>query len=180
MKKVLKEESFREWMEYNPGKTERDWLIEERCINNTQRADLKRLFDWADLNHRIIKVCPTVGLIKDPNGPYHQVVRTNHSRRGVIRDLIHGENTHIIHPIIGIKADFQVIGTYDLYYDLDAPDNVFEQSKPDLYLNWKAQQMDIDPISIHTNYELYEAFKPYMGANIPHWRSLITNQKYNL
>lgn len=112
MKKIMKKESLRKWIESNPGKTGRDSLLEERCMNEIQCVDLKRLFDWADMNNRIIKVCPTVGLFKDPNSLYHQSVRNNNSRRAKLRDRILGENSHLIYPIICIEADFQVVGTY--------------------------------------------------------------------
>ena len=163
-----------QWLESNPGKTERDWLLEERCTSDTQREDLKLLFVWGDKNHRNILVCPTIGSFKDPHGPYRQAIRTNNPHRRAIYEKIHGNNVGQIHPYINVEADFQVVGNQDYYYDLDAPDNVFEQSKPDLYLNWKAEQMSIDPLLAHTNYEIYEAFKLYMGANIPHWRNLTT------
>lgn len=36
------------WMKVTPGKTERDWLLEERCVTEQQRSDLKRLLDLCD------------------------------------------------------------------------------------------------------------------------------------
>ena len=74
-----------------------------------------------------------------------------------------------------VEADFQVVGSYDRVYDLDAPDNVFEQPMPDIYLNWKAEQLGINPMLTHSEYKIYEAFKPYIGANIPHWKNMIVD-----
>lgn len=43
-----KREEIAEWMKVNPGKTERDWLLEERCVTERQRSDLRRLLDLCD------------------------------------------------------------------------------------------------------------------------------------
>lgn len=65
-----------------------------------------------------------------------------------------------------MRQTFKLLALINHYYDLDAPDDVFDRSNPDQYLNWKAQQMDIEPLLTYTDYKIYEAFKPYMGANI--------------
>ncbi len=173
MDRLSKRKALEKWLISNPGKTERDWLLEARCMNDIQREDLRRLFSWADTNSIIIKVCPTVGSFKDYRFSFQEVVNVINPHRRAILDEILEETEY--HPQTYVEADFKIIGNKDLYYDLDAPDYVFEQPIPDLYLNWKAEQMGIDPSMTHTEYDIYEAFKPYMGANIPNWKNLITN-----
>ncbi len=36
------------WLEVNPTKTERDWLVAQRCSTDQQRSDLNRLLDLCD------------------------------------------------------------------------------------------------------------------------------------
>lgn len=44
MCKLSKKEAIEKWLEVNPGKTERDWLLEERCVSDEQRQILKDVF----------------------------------------------------------------------------------------------------------------------------------------
>lgn len=46
--KHSKRDEMASWLESNPGKTECDWLIEQRCLSQQQRSDLRRLLDLCD------------------------------------------------------------------------------------------------------------------------------------
>lgn len=38
------------WLEANPGKSERDWLLEERCQTDVQRQQFQEFLDFCDKN----------------------------------------------------------------------------------------------------------------------------------
>lgn len=54
-----------QWLESNPGKTERDWLIEVRCTTNTQREALKELLECCDACGIKYEICHEVDLDKE-------------------------------------------------------------------------------------------------------------------
>lgn len=48
---MTKSEQLRQWLEANPGKTDRDWLLEERCPDDSQREQFKEFLQFCDDNN---------------------------------------------------------------------------------------------------------------------------------
>lgn len=47
---MTKQEQLREWLEANPGKTKRDWLMEVRCPNDKTRREFAEFLKFCDEN----------------------------------------------------------------------------------------------------------------------------------
>lgn len=47
---MTKQEQVREWLEANPGKTKRDWLLEERCPDEKTRQEFAEFLNFCDEN----------------------------------------------------------------------------------------------------------------------------------
>lgn len=56
--KTSKTEEMHNWLEANPGKTKRDWLIEVRCTSDEQRKLLKEVF--ASCGEEYIQIPATI------------------------------------------------------------------------------------------------------------------------
>ncbi|MDE6560943.1 MAG: DUF285 domain-containing protein [Muribaculaceae bacterium] len=52
-----KKEAMKKWLELNPGKTDRDWLLEERCKTEDQREILTDIFTRCDVDDIKIASC---------------------------------------------------------------------------------------------------------------------------
>lgn len=65
MNNTLKKESFRKWLASNPGKTERDWLIDERCSTEEQRMALTKLLNHCNDFELPYHICYVVDLKKE-------------------------------------------------------------------------------------------------------------------
>lgn len=53
-----------QWLESNPGKTERDWLLEVMCTTDTQRETLMELLECCDACGMTYEICHEVDLDK--------------------------------------------------------------------------------------------------------------------
>lgn len=164
-----KREELVQWLNTNPEKSERDWLIEARCIDEAQRNELKCLFSRLDEMNIPVRVCHCCGYFTDDANIYRTAVEPDPEWADICADLEDEENRKPIHHSKKIVCDFMI---ENHCYDLDAPDEVFETPEPNVYLYWKCSQIGIEPLRAHTEYEIYESLKNYGGANIPHWKNL--------
>ena len=165
-----------DWLDANPNKTDRDWLLEVRCKGEQQREDLKKLFAWIDeansnpdeRKHVKLNICPypltVTGLHTMPEGSHPGV-----DAPGWGEPL---EN-------VDIFFDFRID---NFYYDLETPEHIYDfQANPrDLtstlrtlkYFEWKAKQFNMDNSNFanHTS----ETLKQYQGTKAfpPHWKIL--------
>lgn len=152
----LKRKALNKWLDNNPGKTERDWLIEEISISETQRQDLKNFFRFLDENNqgRDLHIAP-------PTEHYD------------IKDNVGDGSDFPLEPHrkVGVECDFK----FGLPYDLSAPDDVYQNEDDGRstdsswrYLRWKASQENLEK----TNFPAI-AYKAHLGflTGYPHWKS---------
>lgn len=153
----LKRKALNKWLDNNPEKTERDWLLEAVSQTKSQRRDLNEFFIFLDENNL------ANGIFIAPPTEYYEVT----DNVGDACDFP-SEN----HRKVGVEYDFLFCG---IPYDLSAPDDVY-QNKDDerstdsswRYLRWKASQENLE----ETNFSVI-AYKAHFGfhTGYPHWKS---------
>lgn len=62
MNEISKKEAMNQWLRSNPGKTERDWLLDVRCTTDTQREALLELLECCYACGMKYEVCHEVDL----------------------------------------------------------------------------------------------------------------------
>ncbi|MDE7420557.1 MAG: DUF285 domain-containing protein [Muribaculaceae bacterium] len=62
MNDISKKKAINQWLASNPGKTERDWLLDVRCTTDTQREALLELLECCDACGMKYEVCHEVDL----------------------------------------------------------------------------------------------------------------------
>ncbi len=153
-----KHDAMRSWLEANPGKTERDWLIEVRCHDDAQREELKALFERVDSTQFCdLEVCP-------------------------VEDYVHLNGDHVIYSTDNLPETESKLVDYDFrvngfLYDLDAPDEVYVVTDPERpyevtrkFFRWKGDQIGVEPESFdmwawHDNIPMRSGYK--------HWREIL-------
>lgn len=149
--------ALNKWLESNPGKTDRDWLLEVRCKDEPQRQDLKKLFDWVDESEKAGK---HINLVIAPPEDYVDILD------GVPAFIDYPEAKHR-----KVFFEFDFILT-DLPYDLDAPESIYNHDRDRHvrdYLKWKAKELGVE----NTNFVgqvITELFHP-APYSYPHWKS---------
>lgn len=151
-----------EWLDANPEKTERDWLLEVRCKDNAQREELKELFERVDaITYAHLEVCP-------------------------LGDYIPLNGDHVIYSTDNLPETDSKLREYDFgvggfMYDLDAPDEIYVVSDPKRpwlvtfeFFRWKGEQLGVEPESFakwawHDNITMRTGYK--------HWRELLRKNK---
>lgn len=118
-----KQDELTDWLEANPGKDERDWLLEERCTSDAQREELKELFELVDSSRNIdLCICPSES---------YEVEKDT-------SDFARHPNAET-EPVM-VSYDF-AIG--DRFYDLDAPDS-YDGDPVWGFFRWKARQLGLE------------------------------------
>ena len=149
-----KQDELTDWLEANPGKDERDWLLEERCTSDAQREELKELFELVDsAPHLDFQVCPLKC--------YEVELNTS--------DYVRHPDAKT-EPVM-VSYDF-AIG--DWVYDLDAPDS-YDGDPVWGFFRWKARQLGLED----TNFA--GAAREEMGTSkhdYLHWRELVKKYKH--
>lgn len=153
-----KQEMMAKWLDANPGKTERDWLLEVRCKDDAQREELKALFERVDANkYAELKVCP-------------------------LKDYVPLNGLHVIYSTDNLPETDSKLVEYDFKvgrfkYDLDAPDEVFivkDPKRPQLvtfeFYRWKGKQLGVDPYSF-ADWAWHDDINMRIGYK--HWRELL-------
>ena len=136
--KQTKAEEMAAWLEVNPGKTERDWLLEVRCPVN-RRAQLREVLDLCDKANIEYKIPGAVRLVipeYDEDADKNVYAAANNSLR---RDMLKLKEKG------AEDIFFDIIFNNTYPYDMDYPEELFNpQSK--YYVvsmdisNWKALQ----------------------------------------
>lgn len=62
---MTKQEQLREWLEANPGKTKRDWLLEVRCPDDETRREFTEFLNFCDENGIELRIPSQVKRIND-------------------------------------------------------------------------------------------------------------------
>lgn len=167
---------LRDWLDANPDKTKRDWLLEVRCKNGQQREDLKKLFAWIDevnsnpdeRKHMDFEICPYPLRVTD-----HHTMPEGYP--SIIDDIGYGEPKEDVE----IFFDFSV-GRF--FYDLETPEEIYSiPSSPNYnapyfktrkYYEWKADQLGLR----NTNFVIRAIECGKHGSGIhdfpPHWKTL--------
>lgn len=116
--KTSKKEEMHNWLEANPGKTERDWLIEERCTSDEQRKLLKEVF--ASCGEEYVQVPATIN-IGGAGG--HKFVEQNYHKK--YPEILGGNSKFARFYLVlrsdhklstDIEFDFSLFGKF--YFDL--------------------------------------------------------------
>lgn len=148
-----KQEEMMDWLEANPGKDERDWLLEERCVSDVQREELKELFELVDSTADVdFRACPSES--------YEVQLNTS--------DYVRHPDAET-EPVM-VSYDF-AIG--DWFYDLDAPDS-YDGDPVWGFFRWKARKLGLE----NTNFA--SVAREEMGSskhNYIHWRELVKEYK---
>lgn len=129
------------WLEANPGKTERDWLIEERCTSDEQRKLLKEVF--ASCGEEYIQIPATIDI-----GGAGGLKFVEHNYHEKYPEIL-GGNSEFVMFYLGpysnnplstyIEFDFSLFGKF--YVDLN--DNKWSIDGQDTPSNqWKKCLMD--------------------------------------
>lgn len=159
---MIKRREMNEWLDANPEKSGRDWLLEVRCSDDAQREELKALFERVDASkHSQLDICPLedwypVHLVE--NGPAHVIF---------IGETMSKDDT------VEVGYDFRVGG---FYYDLDAHKALYDKD-PDWpaapvyrFFEWKAEQLGVEPKSF-AKYAYKHNFSMRYGYR--HWSQLL-------
>lgn len=153
-----KREVMTVWLEEHPGRSERDWLLEVRCVSDEQRKELKALFERvAATPHCELEVCP-------------------------LEEYVSVNGVHVIYPTDKLPETESKLVDYDFrvngfLYDLDTPEDVYVVA--DLkrhgvatwnFFRWKGRQIGVDSESFakwawHDNIPMQSDYK--------HWRDLL-------
>ncbi len=157
-----KAEILSKWLNANPDKSERDWLLEVRCRDDRQREELLALFDRVDANPIFdLEVCPVEDYA--PLNGDHVIYSTE-------KDTLPETGSALV------EYDFRV-GSF--MYDLAAPDDVYVIDDPKRpwmaawkFLRWKGKQIGIEPESFakwawHNNIDMRTGYK--------HWREILNS-----
>lgn len=152
--KKTKQDELSDWLDANPGEDERDWLLEERCVSDVQREELKELFELVDSTpHLDLQVCPsesykvesdTSDFVRHPDAETESVM---------------------------VYYDF-AIG--NCFYDLDAPD-YYDGDPVWGFFRWKARQLGLE------NTDFPSVAREEMGPskhNYIRWRGLVKKYKH--
>ncbi|MCM1140733.1 MAG: hypothetical protein NC453_19355 [Muribaculum sp.] len=153
-----KRKEMTDWLEANPGKSKRDWLLEVRCNSDVQREDLRALFARIDENNYpdfyILPLAHRI-TIYDCEAGYPDAVKT---------DNLQNERN------VKVEFDFKFGGWY---YDLDTPEEIYKADRYQMiweFFRWKAQQMGLQDTTM-----VYECQQYYsqMRDGWSHWRNLL-------
>lgn len=153
-----KRKALNKWIDNNPGKTERDWLLEEICISETQRQNLKELFRFLDENklNNVLFIAP-------PSECYEVLDNVGYACNFPLEP----------HRTVSVEYDFLLFG---LPYDLGAPDDLYQRKEDERstdsswrYLRWKAsQEEDLKKTNFPgVAYKVHQGFQ----NGYPHWKS---------
>lgn len=146
------------WIKENPGKTGRDWLLEVRCQDDTQRKELQKLFQWVDEGNASDKTWNHVQLAIVPPRESIKVLE------GAAPFVDFPDAEHIW---VNVDFDFKLMGWP---YDLDAPKSVYNtDSNRNVwdYAKWKAKELGLE----NTNFADRLIKRLFSSAlnSYPHW-----------
>lgn len=175
MKTSPKEEMLN-WLETNPGKTKRDWLLEERCTSDEQRKLLKEVFARCGEEYDQI---PATIYIGGTGG--HEFVELNYHKK---YPEILGDNSEFARFYLGlhsnhnlstdIEFDFSLFGKF--YFDLkdnkwsidyqDTPGNQWKNC----LINKLGNLTDLDNTDAENIASLIILDNPKLMSNTPLYR----------
>lgn len=148
------------WLKANPGKTERNWLLEVRCQTNSQRDKLKALFNRIDESG-----FPDFRIVA--RGNFIEIHDTPANWPAFVESSAFTENNR---RSVYVEFDFVFGG---VCYDLDTPNSVYEADRYRMireFFSWKAKQMGLQ----NTNF-VYACREYYssMRDGWKHWSKLL-------
>lgn len=113
-----KHQQLQDWLAANPGKTNRDWLLEARCTNDGDREAMSRLLDTLDKGGVKYGIC---------------VKRDNHYAKYQFTPL--SEIAEVYFDVLIAPG----VGKNSYLLEMDMPDEVLDQ------LTWNAKRTENIP-----------------------------------
>lgn len=129
---------LQKWLAANTGKTERDWLFEVRCIDDTQRQKLTEILEVCDRKGVEYVICYPVKAVYDSNGEVSSVDYPPLSKEDDSKhdSVLYGD-------AIFFDVAFQKPNELIYVFDMDTPDCVYDfdtkyaRDAALRYLTWK-------------------------------------------
>lgn len=167
------------WLRENPGKTERDWLLEVRCLDEVQRQRITEILDLCDEKGIHYAICYPikVDLCDSEHRSCGKEVRfVDIPVVYVPSEALHNERRYgdAIHFDIAIDG-FEGISVFDM----DAPDSIYADYNPKRpweaawrYLKWKIPgSKEIGTIEYYIASAIYDKRLLYFRDCFMDWRS---------